>query len=202
VAWRKQRELWAGLPGCHFATNIFSFYRTHFIPPWMQGPPPSTSPTSVVAAAGPAASTRQGARHRRLQLWWWSLTDLPPAPPEGPPSTSSTLVVTAAGPAASTCQGGRHRCFAKLGTCRKNFSGDTYQGGHRGKQYHYKQATWQKNGGKSFRKKIFGSLRCKNQGVIIPLQKSKSTDIASTLSIIGITERGGKTATGRKVYTS
>jgi hypothetical protein len=51
-------------------------------------------------------------------------------------------------------------------------------------------------------KKIFGSLRCKNQGVIIPLQKSKSTDIASTLSIIGITERGGKTTTGRKVYTS
>jgi hypothetical protein len=28
-------------------------------------------------------------------------------------------------------------------------SGDTYQGGHRDKHYHYKQAIWRKNEGKS-----------------------------------------------------
>jgi hypothetical protein len=120
----------------------------------------------------------------------------------GPPLTSPTPVVAAVGPAASTHQGAHHRCFAKLGTCHQNFSCDTYLGGHHGKQYHYKQATWRKNGGKSFDKKKIGSLRCKNPGVIIPLQKSKSTDSATTLSIIGITERGGKATVGRKVYAS
>jgi hypothetical protein len=39
-----------------------------------------------------------------------------------------TPVVATARLAASTPQGGRHQCFAKLGTCRQNFSGDTYQG--------------------------------------------------------------------------
>jgi hypothetical protein len=166
--------------------------------------PPSTSPTPMVATAGPAASTPQGARHQRLQLWWWPLPDLPPAPPRGPPSTSPTPVVAAAGLAASNPQGGHHRRFAKLGTCRQNFSGDTYYGDHRGKHYHYKQATWRKNGGKSLAKKNFGSLRCqelRSHNTITEL-KFKSTNSATTLSIIGITERGGKATAGRMVYAS
>jgi hypothetical protein len=109
------------------------------------GGPPSTSPTPVVAAARPAAST----------------------PPGGPSSTSPTPVVAAVGPAASTHQGACYRCFTKLGTCRQNFSSDTYQGGHRGKQYHYKQATWRKNGGKSFSKK--------NQIIVVQEPESHNT---------------------------
>jgi hypothetical protein len=42
---------------------------------------------------------------------------------------SSPSMVAAIGPADSTPQGARHRRFAKHGTCRQNFSGDTYQGG-------------------------------------------------------------------------
>jgi hypothetical protein len=93
-------------PRGQFTANIFSFCRTHFIPPWMQGGPPSTSSTLVVAAAGPAVSTLlgpaidisdsgggryrtccqnpQGASHRRLQLRWLPLPDLPPAPLRAP----------------------------------------------------------------------------------------------------------------------
>jgi hypothetical protein len=107
VARRKQRELWTGPPRGHFTTNIFSFCRTHFMPPapprgpaidvsnsdgdrcrtYRQHPlggPPSTSLTPMVAAAEPAASTPQGACHRRLKFRWWPLPDLPPAPRKGP----------------------------------------------------------------------------------------------------------------------
>jgi hypothetical protein len=113
-------------------------------------------------------------------------------------------VVAATGPTDSTPQGPRHRRFAKLGACRQNFSGDTYQEGHCSKHYHYKQATWQKNGGKSFGKKKFGSLHCQepvNHNTITEV-KSKSTNNGTTLRIIGITQRGGKATAGRKVYVS
>jgi hypothetical protein len=36
-------------------------------------------------------------------------------------------------------QGARHQHLPKLGTRRQNYSGDTYQGGHYGKHYHYEQ---------------------------------------------------------------
>jgi hypothetical protein len=47
-----------------------------------------------------------------------------------------------------------------------------------------------------------GPCGAKNPGVVIPLQKSKSTDSMTTLSIIGITERGRKATAGQKVYVS
>jgi hypothetical protein len=78
------------------------------------------------------------------------------------------------------------------------------RGGHRGKHYHYKQATWRKNGGKSFGEIFFGSLRCQEPGNhnTITEVKFKSTNSGTTLTIIRITERGGKAAVGRKVYVS
>jgi hypothetical protein len=146
------------------------FCRTHFIPPWTRGDPPSTSPTLMVAAAGPAASApRRPAIDVSNSGGGHSRTFCQP-PLGGSPSTSLTPVVAAAGPTTGTPQGARHRRVAKHGTYRQNFSGDTYQRGKRGKHYHYKQAIWWKNRGKSLAKKI-RSLQCKNSGVIIPLQK-------------------------------
>jgi hypothetical protein len=90
--------------------------------------PPSMSPTPVVAAVGPAASNPQGGRHRCLQLRWWPLPDLPSATPRGP----AIDVSNSGGGCCRTFRlhplGVHHRCFAKLGTCRQNFSSDTYQG--------------------------------------------------------------------------
>jgi hypothetical protein len=145
------------------------------LPPAPPGGSPSTSPTLVVTAVGPAANTPQEARHQCLQLRWWPLLDLPPALPRG-------FAISVSNSSGGRCRtyhqyppgarhrrlqlrwrllpdlptapsGARHRCVAKLGTCRQNFSGDTYQGGHRGKHYHYKQAIWRKNGGKSLARK-------------------------------------------------
>jgi hypothetical protein len=52
--------------------------------------------------------------------------------------------------------------------------------------------------------KKFGSLRCQEYGNhnTITEVKSNSTNNGTPLSIIGITERGGKAATGQKVYAS
>jgi hypothetical protein len=151
------------------------------------------SPTPVVAAAGPSASNPQGARHRRLnsgggrcwtccqhppgphhrrlQLRWWQLPDLPPATPRGP----AIDISNSGGGRCRTCRqhppGVRRRRFTKLGTCPQIFFGDTYQGGHRGKHYRYKQATWLKNGGKSFSEIFSGPCGAKNPGIIIPLQR-------------------------------
>jgi hypothetical protein len=136
---------------------------------WQQPPggPPSTSPTPVVAALGPAGSTPQGAHHRRRQLWWWPLPDLPAAPPQG----ASTDVANSGG-----------------GPCR-NFFGNTYQGGHRGKQYHYKQGKME---ARVSPKKI-GSLRCQEPGSRNTItEKSKSTDSVTTVSLIRITKKGRK----------
>jgi hypothetical protein len=114
-------------------------------PPDLSPAPPRGPAINVSNSGGGRCWTcrqhPQGARHRHLQLWWWALLDLPTAPPKG----------------------ARHRRFAKLGTCRQNFPSDTYQGGHRGKHCHYKQATWRKNGGKSLAKKI-RSLWCQEPG--------------------------------------
>jgi hypothetical protein len=153
-----------------------------------------TSPTTVVAAAGPTASNPQGAHHRRLQLQWWLLPDLPPAtargpaidvskfsgghcrtyrqhPPGGLPSTSSTSVVAIAGPTANTPHGARRRRFAKVGTCHKNFSGDTYQGATAVNITTTRKATSQESEGKSFGENFLGPYGAKNQGIILPLQK-------------------------------
>jgi hypothetical protein len=230
VARRKQRELWASPPPLPPAGSFYYqhlFCRTHFILPWTPEGPPSMSSTSVVAGAGPTASTPQGARHQRLQLRWWPLSNLPTAPPRGPtinvsnsaggrcqtcrqhplggpPSTSPILVVAAAGPAASTPQGAHHRRFAKPGTCRQNFSSDIYQGGHCGKHYHYKQATWRKNGGRSFGENFLGPYSAKNPGIIIPLQKLSPNQRTGVrhYQIIRIIERGGKATARWKVYAS
>jgi hypothetical protein len=124
---------------------------------------------------------------------------------------SPTPVVATVGPAGSTPKGGtinisnsgggrcrthrqhpqaaRHRRrqlrwwrVAKLGTYHQNFSGDTYQGGHRGKQYRYEQ----------------GEMEARNTIT----EKSKSTDSVTIVSIIRITKRERKATVGRKVYTS
>jgi hypothetical protein len=135
------------------------------------GGPLSASPTPVVAAARPTAGKPQGVCHRRLQLRWWPLPDLPSATPMGPANDVSN----SSGGHCQTCrqhpQGGRRRRFATLGTYPQNFSGDTYLGGHHGKHYRYKQATWQKNGGKSFSENFLGPCGAKNPGIIIPLQR-------------------------------
>jgi hypothetical protein len=98
------------------------------LPPAPPRGPPSMSPTPVVAAVGPAASNPQGGRHRCLQLRWWLLPDLPSATPRGP----AIDVSNSGGGCCRTFRlhplGVHHRCFAKLGTCRQNFSSDTYQG--------------------------------------------------------------------------
>jgi hypothetical protein len=99
------------------AIDVFNFgggrcRKSHQHPP---GGPQSTPSTSVEAAVGPADSTSQGARHRRLQLRWWPQSDMLPAPARGPVIDVS------------------------LGTCRQNFSGDTYQGGHCGEHYYYRK---------------------------------------------------------------
>jgi hypothetical protein len=137
-----------------------SFCRTHFMPPAPPRGPPSTSPASVVAATGPVASTPQGACHQRLQLRWWPLLDLPPAPPGARHRHLQLWWWPLLDLPTAPPKGARHRRFAKLGTCRQNFPRDTYQGGHRGKHCHYKQATWRKNGGKSLAKK--------NQILVVP----------------------------------
>jgi hypothetical protein len=179
---RKQRELWASPPSPpppgHFTINIFFAELT----------------SHRHGRTGARHRRGRTARHQRLQLRWWSLSDPPPAPPRGPtidvfnfgggrcrtcrqhqlggpPSTSSTSVVVAAGPAASTPKGARHRRFAEPGTCHQNFSSDIYQGGHRGKHYRYKQATWRRNRGKSFGEIFLGPYGAKNLGIMIPLQR-------------------------------
>jgi hypothetical protein len=73
---------------------------------------------------------------------------------------SPTPVVAVAGPANSTPRGPTIDIF-----------GNTYQGGHRSKHYRYKQATWRKNGGKSFGEIFLGPCGAKNPGIIIPLQR-------------------------------
>jgi hypothetical protein len=59
----------------------------------------------------------------------------------------------------------------KLGTCRQNFSGDTYQGGRRGKHYHYKQGNIVEKLRLEFWQKNSGPYGAKNPGIILPLQK-------------------------------
>jgi hypothetical protein len=194
VARRKQRELWASTPGGRFTTNIFSFVELtsyhhghqggpaidvynsdggrcqthHQHPPGgppstsptlvvattrptastPQGGPPSTSPTSVVAAVGPATSTPRGAHHRHLQLRWWPLTDLPPTPPKGPAIDISLNLVPVTRIFLATPT--RGATVVNITTISKKFGGKWRQ---------------------EFGGKKIGSLRCKNPGVIIPLQK-------------------------------
>jgi hypothetical protein len=82
-----------------------------------------------------------------------------------------TLVVAAAENPDSIPQGAHRRCFAKLSTCRQNFSGNTYQGATTVNIITISKATWRKSEGKSFGKKSSGPCGAKNPGIIIPLQK-------------------------------
>jgi hypothetical protein len=116
---------------------------------------------------------------------------------------SSTSVVATTGPVASTLQGACRRRLPNLGTCRQNFSGDTYQGGATVNITTTSKATSQKSEGWSFGEKNFGSLRCQEPGNHITTTEVKSKSMNSGMTLIlGITERGGKVAAGRKVYVS
>jgi hypothetical protein len=77
------------------------FCRTHFISPWMPGPPPSTSPTPVVAAVGPAPSTPRGPAIDVSNSGGGRCRTYRQRPLGGPPSMSPTPVVAAVEPAAS-----------------------------------------------------------------------------------------------------
>jgi hypothetical protein len=147
-----------------------------------------------VATAGPTASNPQGSRDRRLQLWWWPLLDLPTAPLGGPPSMSPTPVVVAAGLAASNPQGPAIDVSLNLVPPPK-FFWRHLPGGTAVNITTTSKQLGRKNRVKSFgKKKNLGPLRCQEPGShnTITEVKSKSTNNTTTLSIIRIIERGGK----------
>jgi hypothetical protein len=140
------------------------------LPALPEGLPSMSSTSGAVDAKNPDSSP-QGARHRRLQLPWWLLPDLPPAPPGGPTIDVSSF----SDGRCQTCRQhpiGSPPCqrLPKLGTCRQNFSGDTYQGAATVKITTTNKATSRKSEGWSFGKKKSGPCGAKNPGIIIPLQ--------------------------------
>jgi hypothetical protein len=128
-------------PGTHHRHLQLRWWPLLEIPTAPPGGPPLMSSTLVVAATGHATSTPRGSAinvfnfgggrcrtcrqhppggpHRRLQLQWWPLPDMSP----------------------STTQGASHRCLGNLVLSPRKLSGGIYEGGHRGKHYHYKQGS-------------------------------------------------------------
>jgi hypothetical protein len=157
------------------------------------GGPPSTSPTLVVATAGlPTATPRgpaidvsnSGGGHCR------TYRQHPQGPAidvsnfgggcyrksqQQPPGGSAIDVSNSSGGRCRTYQqhppGARHRCFAKLGTCHQNFSGNTYQGGTAVNITTISKQLGGKMEARVLAKKNSGPCGAKNPGIIIPLQR-------------------------------
>jgi hypothetical protein len=128
------------------------------------------SPTPVVAAAGPAASTPRGAAIDVSNSGGGRCRTYHQHRPGGPPSTSPTLGVATARPADSSPQGSDIDVSLNLVPAARIFLATPT----RGATVVNITTTSKQFGGKMearvWQKKI-GSLRCKNPGVIIPLQK-------------------------------